>query len=532
MGGRLHKSAINTALLLQNEVESNKSYKLKTSTLFLDIKGAFDHVSKNRLLQIMISLLLPTSLILWVSLFLDDRVLRLAFNNSIKAFKSILTSIPQGSPILPILFLIYIRDLFKSANIKFRSYLDNISLTTTSKSLKKNIKTLEREVKDIVDLGKKNTISFNIDKTELIHFDNSKNKPNLKLPNGELVSPSKVVKWLGIYFDENLRFKEHIAYRASKAKQAFYRVQRLTNISRGLSPFAIRQLYLACVTSVIDYGSILWWKTESKAQIRPLQAIQNLALRKTLGVFKTAPIIPIEVELALVPPIIRLNHSRRRYAFRILKLSLKHPIRLAFEKSFQRSRDLEVIESDIDSIYSLNTDLKRDRMAKMSQIEIIVNSIRDLIDPKDLETIRHFYFAPWDKEIPYKITILRQPKEETAILHNLYLKTLCNNSSILSIYIDGSQIEKGLGIGLGLAVYSHETPYIPVVAKHRESRNIGASAIVYNRELEGVTRAIKYASSIVKRGELFNIFTDNQAGLLRLKAPSNKPGQNNRLELY
>jgi len=121
MGGRLHKSAIDTALLLQNEVETNKSYKLKTTTLFLDVKGAFDHVSKNRLLQIMISLLLPTSLILWVSSFLDDRVLRLAFDNSIEVFKSILTGIPQGSPISPILFLIYIRDLFKLANIKFRS---------------------------------------------------------------------------------------------------------------------------------------------------------------------------------------------------------------------------------------------------------------------------------------------------------------------------------------------------------------------------------------------------------------------------
>jgi len=136
MGGRLYKSAINAALLLQNKVEANKSYKLKTSTLFLDIKGAFDHVSKNRLLQIMISLLLPTSLILWVSSFLDNRVLRLAFNNSIEVFKSILTSIPQGSPILPILFLIYIRDLFKSANIRFSSYLDDITLTTASKSLK------------------------------------------------------------------------------------------------------------------------------------------------------------------------------------------------------------------------------------------------------------------------------------------------------------------------------------------------------------------------------------------------------------
>src|ERR1700686_1784665 len=155
----------------------------------------------------------------------------------------------------------------------------------------------------------------------------------------------------------------------------------------------------------------------------------------------------------------------------------------------------------------------------MSQIEIIVDSIKELIDPKDLETIRHFYFAPWNREIPYKITISSQLKEETAILHNLYLKTLYNNSCVLSIYIDGSQTQKGIGIGLGLVVYSHETPYIPVVAKYRESRNIGASAIVYNRELEGVTRAIKYASSKAKRGELFNIFINNQAGLLRLKAP-------------
>ena len=123
--------------------------------------------------------------------------------------------------------------------------------------------------------------------------------------------------------------------------------------------------------------------------------------------FKTAPIIPIEVELVLALPIIRLNYSRRQYAFYILKLSLKHPIRLEFEKSFQRSRDLEEIESNIDSIYSLNTDLKRDRLAKKSQIETIVDSISNLVDPRDLETIRHFYFAPWDREVPYKITILK-----------------------------------------------------------------------------------------------------------------------------
>ena len=104
---------------------------------------------------------------------------------------------------------------------------------------------------------------------------------------------------------------------------------------------------------------------------------------------------------------------------------------------------------------------------------------------------------------------MKKPKEETAILHNSYLKSLYNNSRIKSIYIDGSQTEKGHGVGLGLVVYSYKTSYILVIAIYRESRNIRPNTIVYNSELEGVTRVIKYTSSIVKRGECFNIFTNN-----------------------
>ena len=47
IGGRLKKSAIDAALLLTSEVKANKRLYLKTTTLFLDVKGAFDHVAKN-----------------------------------------------------------------------------------------------------------------------------------------------------------------------------------------------------------------------------------------------------------------------------------------------------------------------------------------------------------------------------------------------------------------------------------------------------------------------------------------------------
>jgi hypothetical protein len=49
--GRLKKSAIDTILLLTNEVEVNRHLKHKTTTLFLDVKSTFDYMAKNQLLK-------------------------------------------------------------------------------------------------------------------------------------------------------------------------------------------------------------------------------------------------------------------------------------------------------------------------------------------------------------------------------------------------------------------------------------------------------------------------------------------------
>jgi hypothetical protein len=46
MGGRRKKSAVDTAILLTNYIERNKAKGRRSSVVFLDIKGAFDHVAK------------------------------------------------------------------------------------------------------------------------------------------------------------------------------------------------------------------------------------------------------------------------------------------------------------------------------------------------------------------------------------------------------------------------------------------------------------------------------------------------------
>ena len=107
----------------------------------MNIKGAFNHVSANQMLRICQKLQLLKSLYYWVKSFLQDRKVQLKFDGNNQKMTNIEIGIPQGSPISPILFLIYIRYLFtKRSNISERilSYLDDIKLVVSLKSIEEN----------------------------------------------------------------------------------------------------------------------------------------------------------------------------------------------------------------------------------------------------------------------------------------------------------------------------------------------------------------------------------------------------------
>ncbi len=116
------------------------------SALFINVKEAFNHISTNQLIKIYIKLGLPKSLYNWIDSFLVNRKIQLALNNR----KSIETDIqigkPQNSSISPILFLIYIRNLFQDLESKNINYINNIDLIASSESIKKNYKILKEAV--------------------------------------------------------------------------------------------------------------------------------------------------------------------------------------------------------------------------------------------------------------------------------------------------------------------------------------------------------------------------------------------------
>jgi hypothetical protein len=111
IGGRKQKSAIDAVMVLIQKVQANWRTRKRgsiTSVLALDVKNAYPTVRAAPFAEICILLGLPTELIKWFISFMSDRTIRFAFNGEINAIIGVNNSIPQGSPVSPIMFLIFI----------------------------------------------------------------------------------------------------------------------------------------------------------------------------------------------------------------------------------------------------------------------------------------------------------------------------------------------------------------------------------------------------------------------------------------
>ena len=112
MGNRRQHS---TELAIQVVTKTvHTAWKLggSASLLQLDLKGAFNIVNYNLLLDILYSKGLQPWTVRWLRSYLEDRIACLVFDRETTGRRPIRAGVPQGSPLSPILFILYISTLY------------------------------------------------------------------------------------------------------------------------------------------------------------------------------------------------------------------------------------------------------------------------------------------------------------------------------------------------------------------------------------------------------------------------------------
>ncbi|CCU77161.1 reverse transcriptase [Blumeria hordei DH14] len=144
-------SATDLTTCLVHDIETALNSKLTASLLTLDVKGAFDGVLPGRLALRLRDQGWPDNLVRWVASFTSNRAAKTRLDGSTGPEFDVPCGLPQGSPVSPILFMLYLAPLLHMGTPKRRfGYAYDIAFLHTSRPLKENAENLSQKLQETI----------------------------------------------------------------------------------------------------------------------------------------------------------------------------------------------------------------------------------------------------------------------------------------------------------------------------------------------------------------------------------------------
>ena len=206
--------------------------------------------------------------------YLTGRKQRVKIDHIFSSWEEILFGVPQGSILGPLLFNIFVCDLFDfmDNNVSIRSYADDTTPYISGRNIKEIIETLENTSIDMFSWFKFNGMKANADKCHLLL--SSDEKYNALIGN-HLTENSKQQKLLGVLLDTNLNFEKHVNNLCTKASQKH---SALCRVSSFMSTGQKKIIMKAFINSQFGYCPLVWMNHNKKINNR-INRIHERALR-------------------------------------------------------------------------------------------------------------------------------------------------------------------------------------------------------------------------------------------------------------
>ena len=221
--------------------------------IYLDFAKAFDKVPHQRLLLKLRAHGIGGNILRWIQNWLSNRKQRVCVGGVESSWQSVLSGVPQGSVMGPVLFLIFINDLDTGIYNHILKFADNTkvfgSINNTDDSSK-----LQDDLNKLVNWSQDWQMKFNVDKCKVMHL-GRKNLHSTYSMNGSVFDSIKEEKDLGIHVSEDLKWSTQCQHAYTKANRVLGMIHR-TIISRDMR--ILLSLYKTLVRPHLEYSSPAW----------------------------------------------------------------------------------------------------------------------------------------------------------------------------------------------------------------------------------------------------------------------------------
>ena len=245
-----HRSTVQQLLLFLDHLLQSKSTPTQFDSIYLDFSKAFDKVPHNLLLLKLRSLGIIGNLWQLLHHYLSDKSLCVAINNTLSPTLLVLSGVPQGSILGPLLFIIYVDDLHS-----LQMYSRLLMFADDTKCLSSPSDTVQIQ-HDLNELSQWLCLPFNVTKCSLIHFfSTSSLLSSTYYLNCSPVSTVVSQKDLGVLFTEDLSWSSHYKQLAATAYKTLGLLRR--TFSSAVDIPTRKLLYTSLIRSKLTYASVI-----------------------------------------------------------------------------------------------------------------------------------------------------------------------------------------------------------------------------------------------------------------------------------